>query len=119
VKAPVERNAVIERMQDCLNQLGIPLEVCWTPNPDKDKHGEIILSSKTLLIYATSETEAWQTLTHEIFEFKFKRVCESYRTIINSLIEALEKVAYQRKEEFLEFLPQVFEEVKKYEQKGS
>jgi hypothetical protein len=103
-------------MQDCLNRLGIPLEVAWLPNPEKDKQGEIVLSSKTLFIYSPSESEAWQTLTHEIFEFKFKRVCETYRSIINSLIEALEKVAYQRKEEFLEFIPQVFEEVKKVEQ---
>lgn len=113
----MNRTETIGRMQDCLNQLDISLKVCWTPNPEKDRQGEIILSSKTLFIYSSSESEAWQTLTHEIFEFKFKRVCESYRTIINSLIEALEKVAYQRKEEFLEFIPQVFEEVKKYDQK--
>ena len=113
----MSRTETIGRMQDCLNQLGIPLEVCWTPNLEKGKQGEIILSSKTLFIYSSSEAEAWQTLTHEIFEFRFKRVCESYRSIINSLIEALEKVAYQRKEEFLEFIPQVFEEVKKVEQK--
>jgi hypothetical protein len=104
-------------MQECVNRLGISLEIAWLPNPEKDKQGEIVLSSKTLFIYSPSESEAWQTLTHEIFEFKFKRVCENYRSIINSLIEALEKVAYQRKEEFLEFIPQVFEEVRKFEQK--
>ena len=109
----MSRNSAVDRMQECVNRLGISLEVAWLPNPEKDKQGEIVLSSKTLFIYSPSESEAWQTLTHEIFEFKFKRVCESYRSIINSLIEALEKVAYQRKEEFLEFIPRVFEEVKK------
>ena len=113
----MKRTEVIDRMQNCLSRLGIPLEVAWIPSPEKDKQGEIVLSSKTLFIYATSETEALQTLSHEILEFKFKRVCESYRSIINSLIEALEKVSYQRKEEFLELIPQVFEEVKKLEQK--
>ena len=112
----MNRATVIARMQECLNRLGIPLEVAWLPNSEKDKQGEIILASKTLLIYSPSETEAWQTLTHEICEFKFKRVCETYRSLINSLIEALEKVTYQRKEEFLEFIPQVFEEVKKHGQ---
>jgi hypothetical protein len=103
-------------MQDSLNRLGIPLEVAWLPNAEKDKQGEIVLASKTLFIYSSSESEAWAGLIHEVFEFKFKRVCETYRSIINSLIEALEKVAYQRKEEFLEFIPQVLEEVKKAEQ---
>ena len=109
----MSRNSTVDRMQECVNRLGISLEVAWLPNPEKDKQGEIVLSSKTLFIYSPSESEAWQTLTHEIFEFKFKRVCETYRSIINSLIEALEKVAYQRKEEFLELIPRVFEEVKK------
>jgi hypothetical protein len=50
---------------------------------------------------------------------KLKEVTRVYRTIINGLIETLEKVAYSRKEEFLEFLPQIFklvEEEKKCEQ---
>lgn len=115
----MNRSTVVARMQECVNQLGIPLEVAWLPNPEKDKRGEIILFSKTLFIYAASEGEAWQTLIHELFEWKFKRVCEIYRSIINLLIGELEKVAYQRKEEFLEFIPHVFEEVKKVEQKRS
>jgi hypothetical protein len=106
-------------MQDCLNRLGIPLEVCWTPNPEKDKQGEIMLASKTLLIYSPSESEAWQTLTHEIFEFKLKGVTSHYRSVINGLIELIEKSCYKQKEEFLEFIPKVFEEVKKVEQKRS
>jgi hypothetical protein len=105
------------RMQRCLDRLGIPLEVCWTPDSEKDKQGEIVLSSKTLFIYSPSESEAWQTLIHEILEFKLKGVTSHYRNVINGLIEIIEKSCYQEKEEFLEFIPQVFEEVRKFEQK--
>jgi len=109
----MNRTEIIGRMQDCLNRLGIPLEVAWVPNPEKDKHGEIVLSSKTLFIYAASEGEAWQTLVHEILEFRLKNVLGHYRNVINGLIEIIEKSCYRQKEEFLEFVPRVFEEVKK------
>ena len=112
----MNRTIVIAQMQDCLNRLGVPLEVAWLPNPEKDKLGEIVLSSKTLFIYASSEGEAWQTLIHEILEFRLKGVLGHYRNVINGLIEIIEKSCYQQKEEFLEFIPLVFEEVKKAEQ---
>jgi hypothetical protein len=104
-------------MQECVNRLGVSLEVAWLPNPEKDKQGEIVLSSKTLFIYATSEGEAWQTLTHELLEYKIKDVTQGYRLIINSLIEVIEKMTYERKERFLEFVPFLVQEVKKFEQK--
>ena len=103
-------------MQDCLNRLGIPLEVAWVPNPEKDKQGEIVLSSKTLFIYSSSESEAWQTLIHELLEYKIKDVTQGYRLIVNSLIEVVEKMTYERKERFLEFVPFLVREVKKFEQ---
>jgi hypothetical protein len=100
-------------MQRCLDRLGVPLKVAWAPNKDHEKHGLIELSSRTLFLFDEKEEDAWETFTHELLEYRFKGVCETYRTIINSLIEVLEKVAYKRKEEFLEFIPQILEEVKK------
>ena len=113
----MSRNLTVDRMQECVNRLGISLEVAWLPNPEKDKQGEIVLSSKTLFIYSPSESEAWQTLIHECLEFKLKGVTSHYRNVINGLIDIIEKSCYQKKEEFLEFIPQVFEEVRKFEQK--
>jgi hypothetical protein len=103
-------------MQSCLERLGVPLKAAWTPDSSQDKHGLVELSSGTLFIFDEKEEQAWQTFIHEVLEYRFKSVCETYRSIINSLIEALEKVAYKRKEEFLELVPRVFEEVKKLEQ---
>ena len=113
----MSRNSTVDRMQECVNRLGISLEVAWLPNPQKDKQGEIVLSSKTLFIYSPSESEAWQTLTHELLEYKIKDVTQGYRLIVNSLIEVIEKMTYERKERFLEFVPFLVQGVKKFEQK--
>ena len=99
------------KMQAILNTLGIPLTVVWVPDSRQDKHGEI--KSSTIFIYSPSESDAWNTFTHEIVEFKLKDVTATYRTIINTFIEALEKLAYERKEQFIEFLPKLFEEINK------
>jgi hypothetical protein len=102
-KADVE-----SRMQRCLDRLGVPLKIVWTPKAS-DKHGEI--SSNRLLIYDREEVEAWLTFEHEVYEFKFKEVTGVYRNLANCLIEGFEKLAYERKEKFLEFLPRIAEAV--------
>lgn len=93
------------KMQNCLNRLGIFLKVLWTPKTDSGKHGEI--SSSCLFVYDRDERGAWLTFEHEVYEFKFKEVTYAYRTLVNSLIETVEKLTYERKERFLEFLPQI------------
>jgi len=98
------------RMQSCLDRLGIPLKILWIPKEEGSKHGEI--SSNSLLIYDKDEAEAWLTFEHEIYEFKFKEVTYAYRTLVNSLIEGFEKLTYERKEKFLEFLPKIAEIIK-------
>ena len=102
---------LVLRMQKCLDQLGIPLKVMWIPKDDSTKHGEI--SSNCLLIYDRDECEAWLTFEHEVYEFKLKEVTFPYRTLINNLIETIEKLSYERKEKFLEFLPKISETISK------
>lgn len=96
---------VESRMQRCLDRLGVPLRVLWTPETNSNKHGEI--NSSCLFIYDGDESEAWLTFEHELHEFKFKEVTYAYRMLVNSLIETVEKLVYERKEKFLEFLPQI------------
>lgn len=93
------------KMQRCLDRLGVPLKAVWVPRVNSAKHGEI--NSNCLLIYDKEESEIWSTFEHEVYEFKFKEVTYGYRTLVNSLIEAVEKLAYERKEKFLEFLPRI------------
>ena len=106
-------NDIAEHMQSCLDRLGIPLTVMWVPNGKADKHGAINLSSKTLLIFDENENEAWLTFEHEVYEFKFREVTSAYRTLINSLIDGVEKLVYERKEQFLESIPKVNEAIRK------
>ena len=112
------RREVQQAMQQALDKLSIPLTVIWKPNPNHDKHGEIELSSRTMFLYDVDEQQAWETFQHELLEWKFKQVSKVYQTIVNALIEALEKVVYHNKEQFLNFIPQVLktiEEAKKLE----
>ena len=102
-----------EQMQNTLDKLAIDLTVVWVPQGNNPRHGEIEASSRTLFIYDVDEQQAWDTFLHEVVEWKLKEVTGVYRQIINSLIEALEKVAYRNKEQFLEFLPKVMETVSK------
>jgi len=103
------KNSLELRMQRCLDRLAVPLKVMWIPKPNSSKHGEI--NSDMLFIYDKDEREAWLTFEHEVYEYKFKEVTYAYRTLVNSLIEAVEKLAYERKERFLEFLPKIQEAI--------
>jgi hypothetical protein len=89
-------------MQQNLDRLGIPLIVVWTPNPNKSVHGEI--KENVLCVYDEKPNDVWATFMHEVIEFKLKKVTRVYRSMINSLIEGYEKLAYQEKEEFIEFI---------------
>jgi hypothetical protein len=104
-----KRAGLESKMQNCLDRLGVPLKVMWIPKASSRKHGEI--DSNRLLIYDKSEQEAWLTFEHELYEFRFKEVTYAYRVLINSLIEAVEKLTYERKEKFLEFSPRVTEAI--------
>jgi hypothetical protein len=99
-------NAKVQKqMQNCLVGLGTSLIVRWKPDVSKSVHGE--LKDKILFIYDEEESEAWNTFTHEVFEFKLQAVTRPYRLLVNSLIEVIEKSVYSQKEEFIEFLPKI------------
>jgi hypothetical protein len=99
------------KMQRCLDTLGLPLKVAWTPNRNHDKHGLIEESSRTIFLFDEDENEAWATFTHEILEFRLKDVTKTYRSIINALIEVFERLTYERKETFLESIPEILKTI--------
>jgi hypothetical protein len=103
----VARETTTKRMQEVLERLGIPLSIVWKPENNRSIHGEI--KQGTIYIYDCQETDAFATFTHEIIEFKLKEVTKIYRVLINNLIEGYEKLAYQQKEEFIEFIPRLAE----------
>jgi hypothetical protein len=94
-------------MQGILDRLGIPLSVAWIIGDAKSIHGEI--KQVTLYINDQTKTDAFATFTHEIIEFKLKEVTRVYRVLINNLVDGYEKLAYQQKEEFIEFMLKLME----------
>ena len=102
-----KKSEIVVRMQKMLDRLGIPLMISWNPNPNMAVHGEI--KGNSLFVYDKELDEAWATFMHEVVEFKLKQVTRVYRTLINNLIEGYEKLAYQEKEEFVEFIPKLIE----------
>jgi hypothetical protein len=107
----IPKAAVQAKMQRCLDTLGLPIKVVWTPNRNHDKHGLIEESSRTIFLFDEGESEAWATFTHEILEFRLKDVTKTYRSIINALIEVFEQITYQNKEIFLESVPEILKAV--------
>lgn len=101
-------------MQNVLIRLNIPLQIVWTPNRNRDKRGLIEESSRTIFIFDETEGEAWLTLEHEIFEYKLKAVTDVYREMANSLIEAFERLAYKRKEQFLGSVPEIVKVIEEW-----
>ncbi len=103
----MNRTATVGRMQTCLDRLGIPLTVVWKPDCQSGKHGQI--DSGSLFIYDNDEIEAWSTFEHEVYEYKFKEVTYPYYALLNSLIDGIQKLVYERKEKFLVTLPLIRE----------
>lgn len=65
------------------------------------------MNYELLLHNSSGREDAFATFSHEIIEFKLKEVTRVYRVLINNLIDGYEKLAYQQKEEFIEFIPKL------------
>lgn len=96
-------------MQHVLAHLGISLKVVWAPDRKHENHG--LIEESSIFIFDETENEAWATFTHELLEFKLKDVTKTYRTVVNALIEVFEKLTYERKETFLESIPEILKTV--------
>jgi hypothetical protein len=101
------------RMRNVLELLGLELDVCYAPNKDMPVYGEI--RNKIIYIYASNKKAALETFEHELLEYKFKETTRVYRSIVNSLIDVLEKEVYDRKEAFIDFLPRIHRAIKEIE----
>jgi len=96
-----------ERMSEVCKRLGMPFKVAWTPDPSMSEHGKVDLKNRVIHIFDLNERDAWATLTHEILELKIRPLLSFYRSLVNTLIEFIEKHVYREKEKFLESLPEI------------
>lgn len=110
-QATVKARAKVQgQMQDCLGRLGVNLICLWKPDRVKSVRGEI--KQNIIFLYDIDEKEAWQTFMHEVAEYKLQNVTRPYRTLINNLIEAVEKTIYSEKEQFIDFLPKMIDVIR-------
>lgn len=105
------KESVIEKMQKCIDVLGVPLKICWIPTSSSLKHGEI--KNGTIFLYDRIESETWKTFTHEIIEYRLQKFTRPYRMLINGLIDVIEKLIYEQKEELIESIPLLIETIDK------
>jgi hypothetical protein len=96
-----------EQMQEVLDHLGISLTIVWMPNSNKPIHGEI--KQNTMYIYDEHQSDALTTFMHEVVEYKLKELTRVYRVLVNCLIEGYDKLSYQEKEKFIDFIPKLIE----------
>lgn len=83
----------------------IPEDAKARTEPEAAMHDEVC--GGCLLIHDEAEDYVWNTLYHEIVEYKLKKVTGVYRSLVNQLIEGYEKLAYERKERFIDSLPKI------------
>jgi len=102
-----------ERMNALLERLGLSFKVEWVPDQGKKAHANINLKQHVIHIFDVNEASAWESLLHEVFELRFRRITTLYQNVINNLIEVIEKQVYHAKEEFLNELPNILSEFQK------
>ena len=91
-------------MNSVLAKLGISYSVAWTPC-ESEKHAIIDTKEHKIIIFSKTEDEAWLSLKHELLEIELRPLLHAYREFANVLLSFIEKFLYQRKERFLENLP--------------
>lgn len=88
------------RMREFVKRLNLPLEVAYLPDQNNSRRAEI--KDGTILIYDPEPDQAWQSLFHEILEYRLRGLISPHREIINKLIEAIEQITYKEKERILD-----------------
>jgi hypothetical protein len=80
-----------------LTGLGLELEVCWRPDGDCLRHGEV--KGNLIIIYDVNEAQALRTLRHEFIDYLITReIIDPLVEKINVQNKIFESMIYRRKE---------------------
>ena len=100
-----------KRMNIKLGRLGLTnWKVNLLPNVNAIIHGKADPQTGTITIYDVDDEEAWTTFIHEVVEIKLRKVIQPYRKLVNNLIQTIQEISDAQKDEFIEGLPEIFEE---------
>ncbi|MCK4318522.1 hypothetical protein KAW53_07150 [Candidatus Bathyarchaeota archaeon] len=96
----------LERFKTVSKQ-GLELRLTWQPREEGSLSGEV--KGKTIYIYEQEEGKALETLTHEFIDYLVNLAIEPYKTVVNSLIKSINRIAYEQKEKVVESLRALLE----------
>ena len=105
-----------KELNTVLEKLGIPLRAVWLPDDSKKEHARIDVEEGLIMIFDKDETEAIDSLLHEVLEYRIRKVTSPYRLLINKLIELVEANVYSQKEKALNEILNDFKVLKKLEE---
>jgi predicted RNA polymerase sigma factor len=105
-----ELNAVLEKLR-------IPLKAVWVPSDSSKEHARIDLENSIIMIFDKDQTEAINSLIHEVLEYRIRKVTSPYRHLVNALIESVEAEVYSQKEKALDEILNDFKVLKKLGEK--
>ena len=92
-----------KRANETLAKLGLSEYRClWHPDARAKERGRLDPEAGIIFVFDANEEEAFNTLVHELIELRLRDMTKVYRTMINALIDAFEKLAYERKEGAIE-----------------
>lgn len=99
-KSSSKLDTELNRLQQ-LTGLGHHLELCWRPDEESDRHGEV--KGSLILIYDSVEEEGLRTLRHEFLDHLISRqIIEPLVKQINMQKRLIESLIYERKELIVE-----------------
>ena len=99
----------LKRLQRLLNH-GEELKIEWEPgkirrNGKQRLCGEVI--GKTIYIYEENETEALNTLRHEMIEHLLSTFEKNYIELVNSLIQVFNEIQKRKREHIVDKLAKI------------
>ena len=89
----------LERLKNTLNT-GHELKVLWLPSKASSKAGEV--KRNLICIYDEKKETALETMKHEFIDYIVSKPYTIQLKITNKLIESINEIAYQMKEDIVE-----------------
>jgi len=76
-----------KKFNEIVRRLGIPVKVVYNPDPYNEDHGKYIPGENIIIIHDADPEKAYETLIHEILEYRLYPLIKKYKILINKLIE--------------------------------
>ena len=100
---------VEENFNQLVRRMRIPVKIIYTPDPYNKDHGQYIPADNIIIIYDSDPEKAYETLIHEILEYRLYPLIKKYKILINKLISFYDEALENEKDMIFESLIKDFE----------